>query len=193
MQHSLGQLCLTVAALFFSSGQTRKGKRKVGSHSIRAQGSGDLGWRTQQRPRTAEAKVLVSNSPKLPAKPTLQTGEAVTMTDFAVQRRRQRQRRMGGCCMRKTGRERGRRKVSSLCGTQQTMTFLGNIPHGSWNPLSYLLKLTTNTALKKKKKKEKQSEDMMWESLMLKFLESWNLLSCGWEVFLHLAHHAWKW
>lgn len=140
MQHSLGQFCLTLAALCFSSGKTGKGKQKVGSHSIRAQERGDLGWRTQQRPRTAEAKVLVSNSPKLPAKPTPQTGEAVTMTDFAVQRRRQRQRRMGGCCMRKTGRG-GKKREAEESKQPLWHTTDDDLPgkHSTWVMKSFVL------------------------------------------------------
>lgn len=48
---------------------------------------------------------------------TLGHGRAVTMTDFAAHRRRQRQRGMGGCRVRKTSRKRGRKKESSLRGT----------------------------------------------------------------------------
>lgn len=65
------------------------------------------------------------------AAPTLTLGHdsrAVTMTDFAAHRRRQRQRGMGGCNVRKRGRGGGERGEKKEGRAQQLMTFLGNNP-----------------------------------------------------------------
>lgn len=108
------------AALVESSSAIRLSGTGVGGlspHQGPEERWGDLGWRTEERPRTLDAKAWVSNGPELLYAPTVGHGRAVTMTDFAAHRRRQRQRGMGGCCVGKTGRKRGRKKESSLHGT----------------------------------------------------------------------------